>query len=62
MKVLVAELTLENRLLKKKHDRVWGRRGMRYCAHHIERWASGGASAFRPVGLARQIIQYVCGQ
>ncbi|MBC8158308.1 MAG: IS3 family transposase [Alphaproteobacteria bacterium] len=32
MKELVAELSLENRLLKKKHDRGWGRRGMRYPA------------------------------
>src|SRR5919199_4877744 len=30
LKEVVAELTLENRLLKKKHDRGWGRRGMRY--------------------------------
>ena len=32
MKVVVADLALENRLLKKKHDRGWGRRGMRYPA------------------------------
>jgi len=32
LKEVVADLTLENRLLKKKHDRGWGRRGMRYCA------------------------------
>ena len=32
LKELVAELSLENRLLKKKHDRAWGRRGMRYPA------------------------------
>ena len=32
LKELVAELSLENRLLKKKHDRGWGRRGMRYPA------------------------------
>ena len=31
LKEVVADLTLENRLLK-KHDRVWGRRGMRYPA------------------------------
>ncbi|MEJ0023260.1 MAG: IS3 family transposase [Alphaproteobacteria bacterium] len=30
LKEVVADLTLENRLLKKKHDRGWGRRGMRY--------------------------------
>ena len=29
LKELVAELSMENRLLKKKHDRGWGRRGMR---------------------------------
>ena len=29
---MVAELVLENRLLKKKHDRGWGGRGMRYPA------------------------------
>jgi len=29
---LVADLALENRLLKKKHDRGWGRRRMRYPA------------------------------
>ena len=28
----MADLTLENRLLIKKHDRAWGRRGMRYPA------------------------------
>ena len=32
LKEVVADLTLENRLLKKKHDRGWGRRGMRYSA------------------------------
>ncbi|RPJ51283.1 MAG: IS3 family transposase [Acidobacteria bacterium] len=32
LKEVVADLTLENRLLKKKHDRGWGRRGMRYPA------------------------------
>ena len=32
LKEVVADLTLENRLLKKKHDRGWGRRGMRYHA------------------------------
>ena len=32
LKELVAELSLENRLLNKKHDRAWGRRGMRYPA------------------------------
>ena len=32
LKELVAELSLENRLLKKKYDRAWGRRGMRYPA------------------------------
>ncbi|QJB69879.1 IS3 family transposase [Parasphingorhabdus halotolerans] len=32
LKEVVAELTLENRLLKKKHDRGWGVRGMRYPA------------------------------
>jgi putative transposase len=32
LKECVADLTLENRLLKKKHDRGWGRRGMRYPA------------------------------
>ncbi|HDZ52989.1 IS3 family transposase [Shimia litoralis] len=32
LKEVVAELTLENRLLKKKHDRGWGGRGMRYPA------------------------------
>ena len=32
LKECVAELTLENRLLKKKHDRRWGRRRMRYPA------------------------------
>ena len=32
LKEVVADLTLENRLLK-KHDRGWGRRGMRYSAH-----------------------------
>jgi transposase-like protein len=32
LKELVAELSLENRLLKKKHDRGWGRRRMRYPA------------------------------
>ena len=31
LKEAVADLTLENRLLK-KHDRGWGRRGMRYSA------------------------------
>ncbi|WP_281824308.1 IS3-like element ISSsp2 family transposase [Sphingobium sp. BS19] len=30
LKECVADLTLENRLLKKKHDRGWGRRRMRY--------------------------------
>lgn len=30
LKELVADLTLENRLLKKKHDRRWRRRRMRY--------------------------------
>ncbi|WP_346034103.1 IS3 family transposase [Erythrobacter westpacificensis] len=32
LKECVADLTLENRLLKKKHDRAWGRRRMRYPA------------------------------
>ncbi|MYM00054.1 IS3 family transposase [Novosphingobium sp. FGD1] len=32
LKESVADLTLENRLLKKKHDRGWGRRRMRYPA------------------------------
>ncbi|WP_295317715.1 IS3 family transposase [Roseobacter sp.] len=32
VKELVADLTLENRLLKKKHDCGWGRRRMRYPA------------------------------
>ncbi|WP_392665082.1 IS3 family transposase [Amaricoccus sp. B4] len=32
LKEAVADLTLENRLLKKKHARGWGRRGMRYPA------------------------------
>ncbi|TMV07534.1 IS3 family transposase [Ruegeria sediminis] len=32
LKEVVAELTLENRLLKKKHDRRWGGRRMRYPA------------------------------
>ncbi|QEP30376.1 MULTISPECIES: IS3 family transposase [Paracoccaceae] len=32
LKEAVADLTLENRLLKKKHDRGWGVRGMRYPA------------------------------
>ncbi|MGK2908019.1 MAG: IS3 family transposase [Desulfuromonadales bacterium] len=32
LKECVADLTLENRLLKKKHERAWGRRGMRYPA------------------------------
>ena len=32
LKEAVADLTLENRLLKKKHDRRWGGRGMRYPA------------------------------
>src|SRR3954468_22891552 len=32
LKEVVADLTLENRLLKKKHDRGWGGRGMRYPA------------------------------
>ncbi|MGR3815751.1 MAG: IS3 family transposase [Cognatishimia activa] len=32
LKEVVAELTLENRLLKKKHDRGWGGRRMRYPA------------------------------
>ena len=32
LKEVVTDLTLENRLLKKKHDRGWGRRGMRYPA------------------------------
>ncbi|MGE3279963.1 MAG: IS3 family transposase [Alphaproteobacteria bacterium] len=32
LKEVVAELVLENRLLKKKHDRGWGGRGMRYPA------------------------------
>ncbi|MCW5720708.1 MAG: IS3 family transposase [Devosia sp.] len=32
LKECVADLTLENRLLKKKHDRGWGRPGMRYPA------------------------------
>jgi putative transposase len=32
LKECVADLTLENRLLKKKHDRGWGIRGMRYPA------------------------------
>ena len=32
LKEVVAELMLENRLLKKKHDRGWGRRRMRYAA------------------------------
>ena len=30
LKEVVADLTLENRLLKKKHDRGWGRRRMRH--------------------------------
>ena len=30
LKEAVADLTLDNRLLKKKHDRGWGRGGMRY--------------------------------
>ena len=36
LKEVVAELMLENRLLKKKHDRRWGRRGMRYPASESE--------------------------
>ncbi|MDC1296918.1 IS3 family transposase [Octadecabacter sp.] len=32
LKECVADLTLENRLLKKKYDRQWGIRGMRYPA------------------------------
>jgi len=32
LKEAVADLTLENRLLKKKHDRRWGVRRMRYPA------------------------------
>ncbi len=32
LKEVVADLTLENRLLKKKHERGWGGRGMRYPA------------------------------
>ncbi|WRQ46734.1 IS3 family transposase [Rhodobacterales bacterium FZCC0083] len=32
LKECVADLTLENRLLKKKHDRGWGGSGMRYPA------------------------------
>ncbi len=32
LKEALADLTLENRLLKKKHDRGWGRRRMRYPA------------------------------
>jgi transposase-like protein len=32
LKEALANLTLENRLLKKKHDRGWGRRRMRYPA------------------------------
>ena len=32
LKEAVADLTLENRLLKKKHDRGWGRPRMRYPA------------------------------
>ena len=30
MKEVAVDITLENRLLKKKHDRGWGRRSMRY--------------------------------
>ncbi|MEH2474302.1 transposase-like protein [Nitrobacteraceae bacterium AZCC 2161] len=32
LKEVVADLTLENRLLKKKSERGWGGRGMRYSA------------------------------
>jgi transposase-like protein len=32
LKEFVADLTLENRLLKKRHERGWGGRGMRYPA------------------------------
>ena len=32
LKEVVFDLTLENRLLKKKHERGWGGRGMRYPA------------------------------
>ena len=32
LKEVVADLTLENRLLKKKYERGWGGRGMRYPA------------------------------
>jgi len=32
LKEVVADLTLENRLLKKKHERGWGGRRMRYTA------------------------------
>ena len=32
LKECVGDLTLENRLLKKKHDRGWGGSGMRYPA------------------------------
>jgi transposase-like protein len=32
LKEVVAEQALELRLLKKRHDRGWGRRGMRYPA------------------------------
>lgn len=42
LKAVVAEQTLELRLLKKKHDRRWGRSRMRYP--HLRSWRSFGWS------------------
>src|SRR6478609_4302206 len=46
LKAVVAEQALELRLLKKKHDRGWGRRGMRYPASAATLF---GLLAIRPI-------------
>jgi hypothetical protein len=49
LKEVVAELTLENRLLKKKRDGGWGGRRMRYQARSGRRASPGAASSRRAV-------------
>jgi len=56
LKEVVAELTLENRLLKKKHDRGWGGRGMRYPAAEKLEIIRAVEASHLPVGRTLSMI------
>jgi hypothetical protein len=59
LKECVADLTRENRLLKRKHDRGWGRRQMRYrireAGDHQDRQSHLAATrTLEQLGIARR--------